>query len=58
MQLAKTEIQRAILDADACARITALQYCSRSCSSETSVMPLVIEAVEKYGRDNSVDSVG
>ena len=32
-------------------------YFSRSCSSDTSVMPLVIEAVEKYGRENSVDLV-
>jgi SEC-C motif len=57
MQLAETEIQRAILHSDPCARMTALQYFSRSCSSDTSVMPLVIEAVEKYGRENSVDLV-
>ena len=57
MQLAETEIQRAILHSDPCARITALQCFSRSFSSDAFVMPLVIEAVETYGRENSVDLV-
>jgi hypothetical protein len=57
MQLTEMEIQRAILHSDPSARITALNYFSRSLSSDTSVMPLVIEAVEKYGREKSVDLV-
>jgi hypothetical protein len=36
----------------------AAHYFSRSFSGDTSVMPLIIEAVEKYGRENSVHLVG
>jgi hypothetical protein len=58
MRLSEAEIREAILHTDLSIRIAALHYFSRSFSSDTSIMPLIIEAVDKYGRENSVHLMG
>ena len=52
------DIKQAILHPHPDVRRLAAHYFSRSFSSDTSVMPLIIEAVEEYGRENSVHLVG
>ena len=56
--LSTGDIKQAILHPHPDVRRLAAHYFSRSFSSDTSVMPLIIEAVEKYGRENSVHLVG
>jgi SEC-C motif len=58
MRLSKPEIQKAILHPDLSVRVAAVQFFSHSFSDDASVMPLIIEAIEKYGRENSVHLVG
>jgi hypothetical protein len=52
------DIKQAILHPHPDVRRLAAHYFSRSFSSDTSVMPLIIEAVEQYGRENSVHLIG
>jgi len=56
--LSTGDIKQAILHPHPDVRRLAAHYFSRSFSSDTSVMPLIIEAVEKYGRENSVHLMG
>jgi hypothetical protein len=58
MRLTETEIQQFILHSDPSVRLAAVHYFSRPFSDNASVMPLVIEAVAKYGRVTSVHLVG
>jgi hypothetical protein len=53
MRLPEAKIKRAILHPESEIRLTAVGYFADSHSSDPEVMPLVIEAVEKYGRDSS-----
>jgi hypothetical protein len=58
LRFSEPEIRKAICHTDLSVRVAALDYFSRSFSTDTSVMPLIIEAVERYGRENSVHLVG
>ncbi|NIR70278.1 hypothetical protein GWO43_21020 [candidate division KSB1 bacterium] len=49
MRLPESKIKQGILHPEAKVRYTAVGYFSESYSRDPSVMPLVIEAVEKYG---------
>ena len=53
MRLAESKIKEAILHPEEEVRRTALGYFSRSHTQDETIMPLVIEAVEKYGRDKA-----
>ena len=53
MRLAESEIKAAIVHPEAEIREQALDFYSDVCSRDQSVMPLVIEAVEQYGRENA-----
>ena len=53
MRLAEAKIKQGILHAEEEVRLAALRYFSQSFSSDESLMPLVIEAVEKYGRPHA-----
>ena len=53
MRLPEDKIKQAILHPEAEIRLTAVSYFADSHSSDPTVMPLLIEAVEKYGRDSS-----
>jgi hypothetical protein len=53
MRLPEAKIKRAILHPESEIRLTAVDYFADSHSSDPEVMPLVIEAVEEYGRDSS-----
>jgi hypothetical protein len=52
------DIKQAILHPHPDVRMLAAHYFSRSFSSDNSVMPLIIEAVDTYGRENSVHLMG
>ena len=58
MRLAEAQIQGSILHSELAVRLAAVHYFSHSCTSDASVMARIIEAVGKYGRENSVDLVG
>ena len=58
MQLPDDQIKQAILHSDLPVRRLALHYFSQSFSDDTTVMPVVIEAAEKYGRVASIHLVG
>lgn len=58
MRLPEENIKQAILHPDSLVRTRALHYFSRSFSHDVTVMPLVIAAVEKLGRESSVHLVG
>jgi len=51
MRLPESKIKEAILHPEEEVRLKAVSYFSRPPSQDETVMPLVIEAVEKYGRD-------
>lgn len=51
--LPESKIREAILHPELEVRLTALEYFSRSFSEDPSIMPLVIQAVEEYGRDTA-----
>lgn len=53
MRLPESDIKAAILHPEEQVRLTALAYFPDSFGTDESVMPLVIEAVEKYGRATS-----
>ena len=57
MRLTEFDIKRASLHPERPIRTMAVDYFSRSFTDDASVMPLVIEAVEKYGRQSSVHLV-
>ena len=49
MRLPEEKIKQAILHPEPEVRLTALQYFTESHSDDASVMPFVIEAIERYG---------
>lgn len=49
MRMPEEKIKRAILHPEAEVRLTAVRYFAESHAADTSVMPLVIQAVERYG---------
>jgi hypothetical protein len=53
MRLPESKIKAAILHPEEEVRLTALAYFADSYTTDESLMPLVIEAVEKYGRDTA-----
>ena len=53
MRTPESRIKEAILHPEEEVRLTAVSYFSRSHGRDETVMPLVIEAVEKYGRDHA-----
>ena len=54
MRLTEEQIRQAILNPEQSVRELAVEYFSQSFSEDISVMPLVIEAVEKYGWENCI----
>ena len=54
MRLPESKIKEAILHPDADIRERAVRYFDDSFSRDVSVMPLVIEAVERYGREGRI----
>ncbi|WP_339736151.1 SEC-C metal-binding domain-containing protein [uncultured Gimesia sp.] len=54
MRLPEEKIKQAILHPELPVRIQALQYFSRPFCEDTTIMPLVIQVVEKYGRKSSL----
>jgi len=53
MRLPESKIKEAILHPEEEVRLSALTYFAASFTTDESVMPLVIEAIEKYGRDSA-----
>ena len=53
MRLAESIIKAAILNPEEEIRLTAVYYFSRSFSQDEAVMPLIIQAVERYGRNHA-----
>ena len=58
MRLSENRIKEAILDTDTEIRQRAVRFFARSYSSDASVMPLVIKAVEKFGREDAYHLIG
>src|SRR5437868_6195700 len=58
MRLSEAKIKEAILHPDRLARQAAVTYFSEAYSRDTEVMPLAVQAVEKYGRDNAFRTLG
>jgi hypothetical protein len=58
MRLPEEKIKQAILHPELPVRTLALHFFSRSFSDDTTVMPLVVEAVENFGREASIHLVG
>ena len=58
MRLPENVIKEAILDTDTEIRQRAVRFFSRSYASDTSVMPLVIKAVETFGREDAYHLIG
>ena len=58
MRLPEAKIKQAILHSELPVRTLALDYFSRSISDDSTVMPFVVEAVEKFGREASIHLVG
>lgn len=54
MRLPEEQIKQAILHPELPVRTLALQYFTHSFSEDSTVMPLVIKVVEKYGRELSI----
>ncbi|WP_417389752.1 SEC-C metal-binding domain-containing protein [Gimesia sp.] len=54
MRLPEEQIKQAILHSELPIRSLALRYFTHSFSEDTTVMPLVIQVVEKYGREISI----
>ena len=53
MRIPESKIKEVVLHPEEEVRLTALAYFARSRTEDESIMPLVIEAVEKYGRDTA-----
>jgi hypothetical protein len=58
VRLSEDRIKEAILDTDPEIRQRAVRYFAKSFSSDTSVAPLVIEAVETFGREDAYHLIG
>ena len=58
MRLSESKIKEAILHADAAIRERVVRYFDRCFSQDTTVVPLVIQAVERYGREGAYQLVG
>jgi hypothetical protein len=58
VRLSENQIKAAILDTDLEIRQRAIRYFSKSYSTDRSVMPLVIEAVETFGRQDAYHLIG
>lgn len=58
MCVSENKIKEAILDTDMEIRQRAVRFFARSYSSDTSVMPLVIKAVETFGRQDAYHLIG
>ena len=58
MRLSENRIKEAILDTDLEIRQRAIRFFAKSFSSDTSVMPLVIKAVETFGREDAYHLIG
>ncbi len=58
MRLPESKIKEAILHPELEIRQRAIHFFAKSFSSDTSVMPLVIKAVEKFGRDDAFHLIG
>jgi len=58
VRLSEGRIKEAILDTDPEIRQRAVRYFAKSFSSDTSVAPLVIEAVETFGREDAYHLIG
>ncbi len=58
MRLSENKIKEAILDPDLEIRRRAISFFAKSYSTDRSVMPLVIEAVETFGRQDAYHLIG
>ena len=58
MRLPESKIKEAILHPDADIRERVVRYFDRSFSQDATVVPLVIQAVERYGRDGAYQLIG
>jgi hypothetical protein len=58
MRLSESKIKEAILHPDAEIRARTVHYFADSFSQDTSVVPLVIQAVEQYGREEAYHLIG
>lgn len=58
MRFPESKIKAAILHPDILVRRRAVEYFTSSYSSDASIMPLIIQAVEKFGRDDEYPLVG
>ncbi len=58
MRLSENKIKEAILDADLEIRQRAIKFFAKSYSKDRSVMPLVIKAVETFGRQDAYQLIG
>ena len=58
MRLPESKIKEAILHPEANIRERAVRYFNESFSRDASLMPLVIEAVERYGREGAYSLIG
>ena len=58
MRLSEDRIREAILDTDPKIRQRAVRFFAKSFSTDTSVMPLVIKAVETFGREDAYHLIG
>ena len=56
--VSESQLKAALLSPEINVRHRALDYFTRGNSSDTSVMPLVIEAIEKFGRQNAGRLIG
>jgi hypothetical protein len=55
MRLQEEQVKQAILSPDRDVRDAAVYYFSRSFSQDAGVMPLAIQAIEQYGKDNAFE---
>ena len=55
MRLQDDQVKRAILDPDRDVREAAVNYFSRSFSQDPGIMPMAIQAIEQYGKDNAFE---
>lgn len=58
IRLPESKIKQAILHPESEVRYAAVEYFSKSFSNDESVMPVVIDAVEKYGWEHSYSLIG
>lgn len=58
MSLASAQIKAAILHPNREVRDAAVSYFSRSFSSDPTILPLVIEAIERFGWEHATSALG